>query len=553
MTSSPRLAQKLPALALAFLAFLYLAPVAFILRHHVELGRVALGADVLLSGQHLYKDYFSEALPGSYFLAAAFMDMLGSSWWALRLELYLVYCLSSVATYFLSKRLINGAAAFLPAAIYVIVAAPSWCLNYFYWDALFWQLLHLWFATEILDASHLDIEPKDQTKLKIKALAAGITGSLAIICFQGLAPAVGAGSLCLLFLVAGAAKNKALARKLIWPLAGGLVLPLAALALYFLATNTLAAAYDCTFASILHRYGDVNRTNYGENNFLSTALFGPQTANAPVLARVITICMALTLWWPWQIVYLAPLAVVVMALVAIFGQARQSSKPEEFLSFLTGGSNGVTILFCLEGFAFWAVQLHRPDNQRLFWGGLLLLVVFVHMVQKVGATSRIARFTGRAGGVMTAAALALYAFSQMALYAGPKYNLDTRRGLITALEPLDVVAAVVPVTRAHEPLFVYPYDTAINYLTMTAPASSYPFLLYRYHSSEQINQALQEIEAKKVKYAVWDSKYNNWTFADLAFPSYQPVATDKLVVERYLRSKFAPVKSYGHYQLWRRR
>ncbi len=72
MSSLRRLLQNKLTIALALAALLYLVPIAFVLRNHIELGRVALGADALLSGHLLYRDYFSEALPGSYFVVASF-------------------------------------------------------------------------------------------------------------------------------------------------------------------------------------------------------------------------------------------------------------------------------------------------------------------------------------------------------------------------------------------------------------------------------------------------------------------------------------------------
>ena len=249
---------------LAFAAA-YLSPVCFVLRHHSELGRIPLGADLLVRGHLLYKDMFSEAFPGSYFLLALFFQLFGSTFVAARLELFLTFLVSAILITCLSRKIISGWPFLIPAAIYVIVAAPSWCINYFYWDATMFFLASALCLTELTAAA--------SPGYRLAALA-GLTGACGVACFQGLGPPIIAGFLACAFMTGLKSGNKRQALKTLSIMFGSAALVALALLAYLIATGTLAQMFDCTVRKVVCDYADINKAPYGANNFSDAAFFG---------------------------------------------------------------------------------------------------------------------------------------------------------------------------------------------------------------------------------------------------------------------------------------
>jgi len=109
---------------LFLISFFYL----FLFRRYTTMdpdeGIILQGAQRILSGEVLYRDFFSFFTPGSYYFLALIFRIFGSSIVVARTTLVLVGAVLSSITYLLSRRVCSRRIALLTAAIVTVATLP---------------------------------------------------------------------------------------------------------------------------------------------------------------------------------------------------------------------------------------------------------------------------------------------------------------------------------------------------------------------------------------------------------------------------------------------
>lgn len=114
-------------------------------------GIILQGAERILHGQTPYRDFFSFYTPGSYYLTAAVLRLLGDSLATARTVLAAGASLMSALTYLLARRASSRAISLGVALLTTLTALPYRYLVLHNWDSTFWAMLALYMAARYLE------------------------------------------------------------------------------------------------------------------------------------------------------------------------------------------------------------------------------------------------------------------------------------------------------------------------------------------------------------------------------------------------------------------
>src|SRR5207302_5176847 len=104
-------------------------------------GIILQGAQRILAGEVLYRDFFSFFTPGSYYFLALIFKIFGSSILVARTTLVIVGAVVSSITYLLSRRVCSRRTALLTAAVVTVTTLPYRFLVLHNWDSTLWACL----------------------------------------------------------------------------------------------------------------------------------------------------------------------------------------------------------------------------------------------------------------------------------------------------------------------------------------------------------------------------------------------------------------------------
>ncbi len=247
----------------ALLLFLLSLAYLYLFRRYTAMepdeGIILQGAQRILSGQVLYRDFFSFFTPGSYYLLLVFFGAI-----------------SSVLNYLLARRVCSRGSAFTIAILVTVTALPFRFLVLHNWDSTLWACLALYCAVRLLESP--------QWKW------AFATGSFAALTFlfeqskgAGLCLGLGAGLLAICSIDPRAPR---LRRNQLAALALGLAWPFLVTFTYFAAQHSFSSMLADWFWPLQH-YSLANRVPYGYQNWSDSTrhqLFG----TGSLLVRIIT-------------------------------------------------------------------------------------------------------------------------------------------------------------------------------------------------------------------------------------------------------------------------
>src|SRR6266480_1029637 len=139
-------------IALFLLSFAYL----WIFRRYTSMepdeGIVLQGAQRILRGEVLYRDFFSFFTPGSYYLQALIARVFGNSFLVARSTLVLFGAILSVLSYLLARRACSRGTALTIAILATATTLPYRFLVLHNWDSTLWAMLALYSAVRWLEA-----------------------------------------------------------------------------------------------------------------------------------------------------------------------------------------------------------------------------------------------------------------------------------------------------------------------------------------------------------------------------------------------------------------
>lgn len=144
--------EQVLALLIFLLTFAYLS----LFRHFTMLepdeGIILQGAQRILHGQVLYRDFFSFLTPGSYYLLAFVFKVFGSSLLVARTLLVFIGAVFSVMTYLLARRLCSRESSLLAAGLVTLTTLPYRFLVLHNWDSTLWACLAAYCALRFVES-----------------------------------------------------------------------------------------------------------------------------------------------------------------------------------------------------------------------------------------------------------------------------------------------------------------------------------------------------------------------------------------------------------------
>ena len=290
---------------------------------------------------------------------------------------------------------------------------------------------------------------------------------------------------------------------------------------------------DCTIKFVFSNYSDVNKVTYGWNN--------SQESITSLFRFPLNLCSNMI----FGILKQAPIIVILGSIIACIKEGSipraVNKKPE------------VALLILLSFSLLFGEALHKPDLRRLVWGMPIMLITVFYFAERISEKYKSAKILIAGTSIMLAAGL---------LCSGKMFLLGktilakeyaTNRGIVSSATNLEILEKTKNLINPGEKVLVYPYDTGIAYLAGGRHPSRYPVLHYRYHTKEQFQSVIDDMESSKVRYVIWNKLFDNPNFSELGWPNYKQVPASQLIMEPYLKAKYKPIKMYGNYLLMERK
>ena len=114
-------------------------------------GIVLQGAQRILGGEVLYRDFFSFFTPGSYYFLALIFKIFGSSIIVARTALVIFGAAFSAITYVLCRRVCSRGSALFVAATITLSTLPYRFLVLHNWDSTLWACLSVYCAVRLIE------------------------------------------------------------------------------------------------------------------------------------------------------------------------------------------------------------------------------------------------------------------------------------------------------------------------------------------------------------------------------------------------------------------
>jgi hypothetical protein len=187
--------------------------------------------------------------------------------------------------------------------------------------------------------------------------------------------------------------------------------------------------------------------------------------------------------------------------------------------------------FWLVGLAICASELHRFDLGHLRNASLLFFILFFAFCE-ISST----RLLKRAATVI-AICVVLNGTVDIAGAMSAHTVIHSRRGTLLAQKPDDALNFLLTHTSPGEYVFVYPYAPVYYFLGGVRNPTRLSVLMYTGSANWLFNEAVLDLEKKKVRFVLLDTTLAGDTLTEL-FPSYHPPPPNQQIVEPYLESHY---------------
>jgi len=432
-------------------------------------GIVLNGAEKILRGERIYRDFFEFLPPGSFLIGAAWMQLIGPSFASIRVLAIGVIVACAGLTYVAIRQASRspGLAALLTIT-WVVQSQGSWMV-----------ISHHWFSTAASMASAaalfsaLTTGGTAPTALRLAGFFAGIAAMMT--------PVQGA-FLCLAAL--GLAATRPDRRRAVVGVVGGVaIFPLATLA-YLGATDAIGSAFYDIIVFPAQHYADVNAVRYGaftEPHSVAAMLFLPLTL---VLTAAAAILDRQLLWRDPRC--RAALALALVAVPSVF--------PRPDISHIN-----------------FVLPLAFP----------LFAIVTPHLLRGLGPVRRPVGLALIALAVVVAGYAAYKKIVPIVL--GPLREVSTARGVFVATPSpwIDVVAALVAEIERTPPadgFFFYPYSPMLPYLTAREHVAPIDIMIPGYTTPEQYRAVCLRV-VRDARWIVIDRSWTNPLMLKAVYPN----------------------------------
>jgi hypothetical protein len=411
-------------------------------------GIVLQGAQRILSGQVIYRDFFSFLTPGSYYWTAFLFTIFGNSFLVARAALMVEGALFSVVTYLLARRVCSRWSASVGALCVTLTALPSQFFVLHNWDSTLWACLALYAAIWFL-----------QRPGRLPLFIASMSSALTCLFEQSKGAGITAG-LVLGFLLLAAIDRKGLPGlgwSWLWVPGAGFALPFLLTFTYFALMHGLPEMAE-QWLWPLWNYSDVNKTPYG---FVILSPEARQSMAAePWTARVVTTLLTGPLY---MIPFLPVIALATLGYWIFKSRAGKCSQSK--------CGYYVVVSSAVIGLIASAFATRRPDFVHLVFLSPILVVTPLVIVSFLAF-----------GLVLASRPLNAHE------------TVRTRRGTLRNMYPDAVLQYIQTKVQPGQRILIYPYIPLYYYLTATFSPSRYEYLQAGLHRPDQFQELVREIE-----------------------------------------------------------
>lgn len=468
-------------------------------------GIILQGAERILHGEVLYRDFFSFFTPGSYYLLALILKIFGDSLVVARTPLVIYGGIFTVFAYWMARRVCARWSAMMAAYLAIVTCLPWRFMVLHNWDSTVMLCLAVYCAVLLMQAPHA-------------GWAFGL-GSFACLTFlfeqskgSGLMLGLSIGFGVLVLLQPRAPwfrRASALA------FAAGLAWPLALTLSYFASRHALGALFaDWTWP--LHHYSVVNQVPYGYSDWSDEArktLFGSGNRFESLVALVtVSPCFVLP-----------ALPIIGLFLLAhwVIAARRGLLAPDRVAYYAIVGSSVCGALL--------SVIAVRANIIHFVYVTPLLYLVLAWIIDGCDISGGIVRSLQP---VVAATVFVAFTAAGMALLLANRNAqsvVETRRGAVRAAGPDELLPYVQAHVPANEKIFVYPYFPLGYYLTATSNATRYEYLQPGMHTREQDEEAIREIEVSRTAVILFEPSFyekisTSWPNTPVSAVAADPVA-----------------------------
>jgi len=207
------------------------------------------------------------------------------------------------------------------------------------------------------------------------------------------------------------------------------------------------------------------------------------------------------------------------------------------------------LTYSVIGFALWFSEFHRKDIFHLIYGSPILLIAVLLMWSSIDRP-RVVRILVPSG---LGLALLFLGVTRASGAASAHERIVTRRGTIVVREddaPLRFLLS--DAVAAGDYVFVYPYYSTYYFLADIRNPTRFGQMMYGPGSEVYFNEAIASLEAKRVRYVLWDSRLTGNAMKTW-FPTYQGPPNGDGPMERYLREHYRQVDTLNGFWLLERR
>lgn len=431
-------------------------------------GIILQGAQRILNGQVVYRDFFSFLTPGSFYQTALLFRLFGDSILVARTALVVIGAAVSTITYLLARRVCSRMVAMSTGVLVIVATLPYRFVVLHNWDSTLWACMTTyaglrWFETSRARWAFWTGAGCAITFLFEQSKGAGVCLGLAIsviplILFSKLAQGWSRSTLGLL---------------------AGFVLPIIATVCFFAAHHALGAMLS-DLAWPFRHYSAANRVFYGYQNWndsTRTLLFG----SGSYLVRFITV-------WSVSPCFLVPaLPLIEIGLLAVWltRLVRQPSPSNTaiYYVFLNSISTGLLI----------SIIVVRADIVHFMYVLPVLILAIAWFFQ--GTDIALPSFKPIKPIVVNLLALAFLFFSASVLWRvlRPPAEVKTRRGAITTAQADGVVAYLQNDVPMNAKVLVYPYLPVYYYLTETEAPGAFDYFQPGMNTPDQAADIIQSL------------------------------------------------------------
>jgi len=471
--------ERYIAFVIFLLSFLYLC----LLRRYTWIdpdeGIILQGAQRILEGQVLYRDFFSFFTPGSYYLFALLFRVFGDSYLVAHTALAFVGAAFSPITYLLARRVCSRQASLLVTGLMTATALPWRFVVIHNWDSTLWACLALYCAVRLLESPSVKWAFAAASFVSLTALFEQSKGA-------GLLLGLGTG---FLIIISGSQQSKVFTRDRMIAIMAGLAWPFFVTVVYFASRHALTTMLASWFWPLQH-YSVANRVPYGYDNMTGEARHRIFDAASPGLRLFTVLVFSARSWVPFL-----PLFGVALLIRLTFRRWHRISVGPEWAYY-------VLVSATISGLLL-SIVIARADYLHFIFLQPVFFLALAWLLDGRGILNRF--FTRIAPVVGFCASMSLLALAAHLLFqTRADHSIVTRRGPVTMQTKDTAIEFVQAHVAPGEQILIYPYQSAYYYLTQTYSPTRFDFYQPGMHTDQQLREMLADFSAHPTRVVLYE-------------------------------------------------